>query len=216
MAVKERILETALRMFRMYGIKSVTMFDISKETGVSKKTVYEHFKDKEDLVLEGMNFVLNSHIEQFQDFRILSHNAIEELLKEQEYMELMGKTVNPVMLYEIQKYHPAIWKQVESFKVSSVLHSILENLKRGIDEGVYRDDLNLNIIGRMRQLQLETVFDPAQYPVMQYDMHEVMEQLTIHFLLGITTLKGRELAEKYLNFKEGKKTYITTKTATAT
>ena len=216
MAVKERILETALRMFRMYGIKSVTMFDISKETGVSKKTVYEHFKDKEDLVLEGMNFVLNSHIEHFQDFRILSHNAIEELLKEQEYMELMGKTVNPVMLYEIQKYHPAIWKQVESFKVSSVLHSITANLQRGIDEGIYRDDLNLNIIGRMRQLQLETVFDPTQYPVMQYDMHEVMEQLTIHFLLGITTLKGRELAEQFLNFKEGKKTYITTKTESAT
>src|SRR4051794_1731059 len=130
MPVKERIMETALRMFRMYGIKSVTMFDISRESGVSKKTVYEHFRDKEDLVHEGMSFLLNGHVEQFKDFRQHSANAIEELIRELEYMELLGKTVNPVMLYEVQKYHPGIWKSVEDFKTDCVLGSISENLKR--------------------------------------------------------------------------------------
>lgn len=206
MGVKERIMENALRMFRLYGIKSVTMFDISKETGVSKKTVYEHFEDKEDLVLEGMKFVLNSHIEHFQDFRQNSANAIEELIKELEYMEMMGKTVNPVMLYEIQKYHPAIWRRIEEFKKDYVLQGITENLQRGIEEGLYRNDLNMNIISRMRQLQLETVFDPEQYPVMQFDMHEVMEQLTKHFILGVATLEGRRLAAQYLHIEEEEST----------
>ncbi|OMP79865.1 TetR/AcrR family transcriptional regulator [[Flexibacter] sp. ATCC 35208] len=209
MGVKERILETALRMFRLYGIKSVTMFDISKESGVSKKTVYEHFEDKEDLVLVGMKFVLDSHIEHFKDFRQNSANAIEELIKELEYMEMMGKTINPVMLYEIQKYHPAIWKRIEEFKKDCVLHGINENLQRGIEEGVYRSDLNMNIISRMRQLQLETVFDPEQYPVMQFDMHEVMEQLTKHFILGVATLEGRKLAAQYLHIHEESTTGIT-------
>lgn len=209
MGVKERILETALRMFRLYGIKSVTMFDISKETGVSKKTVYEHFEDKEDLVLEAMKFVLNSHIEHFQQFRLTSAHAIEELIRELEYMEMMGKTVNPVMLYEIQKYHPAIWKRIEDFKKDCVLQGITENLQRGIEQGVYRSDLNLTIISRMRQLQLETVFDPLQYPVMQFDMHEVMEQLTKHFILGVATLEGRKLAAQYLNIEEESTTSIT-------
>jgi TetR/AcrR family transcriptional regulator, cholesterol catabolism regulator len=208
MGVKERILETALRMFRLYGIKSVTMFDISKESGVSKKTVYEHFEDKEDLVLVGMKFVLDSHIEHFQDFRQNSANAIEELIKELEYMEMMGKTINPVMLYEIQKYHPAIWKRIEEFKKDCVLHGINENLQRGIEEGVYRSDLNMNIISRMRQLQLETVFNPDQYPVMQFDMHEVMEQLTKHFILGVATLEGRKLAAQYLHIYEESTTGI--------
>lgn len=208
MGVKERIMETALRMFRLYGIKSVTMFDISKESGVSKKTVYEHFEDKEDLVLEGMKFVLNSHIEHFQHFRQQSANAIEQLIREVEYMEMMGKTINPVMLYEIQKYHPAIWKRIEEFKKDCVLQGITENLQRGIEEGVYRSDLNMNIISRMRQLQLETVFDPEQYPVMQFDMHEVLEQLTKHFILGVATLEGRKLAAQYLNINEASTTGI--------
>ncbi|SFD32497.1 transcriptional regulator, TetR family [Chitinophaga sp. CF118] len=202
MSVRERILETALRMFRMYGIKSVTMFDISRDCGVSKKTVYEHFRDKEDLVHEGMSFLLNGHMEQFKDFRQHSANAIEELTKELGYIELVGKTVNPVMLYEIQKYHPEIWKAVETFKRDYVLGFISENLQRGMNEGLYRSDLKIGIMARMRQLQMEAVFDPAQYPVTAYDMHEVMTQLIQHFILGITTLKGRKIAADYLQLKE--------------
>ena len=202
MPVRERIMETALRMFRMYGIKSVTMFDIARESGVSKKTVYEHFKDKEDLVHEGMSFLLNGHMEQFKDFRQHSANAIEELIKELEYMELLGKTVNPVMLYEVQKYHPEIWKTIEAFKKDCVLGSIAENLQRGVKEGLYRKDLKMEIVARMRQLQVEAVFDPVQYPAAQYDMHEVMTQLMQHFILGVTTLKGRKQAAAHLQLKE--------------
>lgn len=202
MPVKKRIMETALRMFRMYGIKSVTMFDISRESGVSKKTVYEHFKDKEELVQDAMRFILDEHIQHRQGFHRHSANAIEELVKELEYMEMLGKTVNPVMLYEMQKYHPEIWKSIEDFKKDCVLYAISENLQRGIREGLYRNDLNKDIVARMRQLQLETVFEPAQYPVAQYNMHEVMAQLTAHFVLGITTLKGRKLAAQYLKIKE--------------
>ena len=202
MPVRERIMETALRMFRLYGIKSVTMFDISRESGVSKKTVYEHFRDKEDLVHEGMSFLLNGHMEQFKAFRQHSANAIEELIRELEYMELQGKTVNPVMLYEMQKYHPDIWKTIEAFKRDCILASISRNLQRGLDEGLYRNDLKKEIVARMRQLQLETVFEPSQYPASDYDIHEVMTQLTAHFILGISTLKGRQIAARYLQLKE--------------
>jgi len=202
MPVRERIMETALRMFRMYGIKSVTMFDISRESGVSKKTVYEHFRDKEDLVNEGMSFLLNGHMEQFKDFRQHSANAIEELIKELEYMELLGKTVNPVMLYEIQKYHADIWKSVESFKKDCVLGFISDNLQRGVKEGLYRSDLKMDIIARMRQLQVEAVFDHVQYPAAQYNMHEVMTELMHHFILGIATLNGRKIAAGYIQLKD--------------
>lgn len=202
MPVRERIMETALRMFRMYGIKSVTMFDISRESGVSKKTVYEHFKDKEELVNEGMSFLLNGHLEQFKDFRQHSANAIDELVRELGYMELMGKTINPVMIYEIQKYHPDIWKTVEAFKKDCVLGFISENLQRGLSEGLYRNDLKMDIVARMRQLQVEAVFDAVQYPAQQYDIHEVMTQLLQHFILGITTLKGRKIATGYLQITD--------------
>lgn len=202
MLLKEKIMETALRLFRTYGIKSVTMFDIAKESGVSKKTVYEHFKDKEELVQEGMLFVMNGHRQQFTDFKVQSPDAIMELIREVEYMELLGKVVNPLLLFEIEKYHPEVWSLIGDFKKDCVLHSIAANLQRGIQEGLYRGDMKQEIVARARQLQLETVFATTQYPAAQYDMHEVMKQLTVHFVLGITTLKGRKLAAEYLEIAE--------------
>lgn len=202
MPVKDRILETALRMFRMYGIKSVTMFDISRESGVSKKTVYEHFRDKEELVQEGMRFMLNGHGQHLEDFRQQSANAIEELLKEVKYMEDMGNTINPVMLYEMQKYHPDIWQEVEAFKKDHLVRAINANLERGIREGLYRNDFKLNIMARMRLLQLETVFQPALFPATDFNMPEVIKEITAHFLLGITTTQGRKQVAEYLHIKE--------------
>jgi AcrR family transcriptional regulator len=202
MPARERILDTALRMFKMYGIKSVTMFDISREGGVSKKTVYEHFKDKEELVKEGMRFMLNNHEQHLEDFRQQSADAIEELLREVEYVEQLGNTINPAMLYEMQKYHPGIWQEVETFKKERLLHAITINLERGMKEGLYRHDLKLNIMARMRMLQLETAFQPALFPATEFNMHEVIKQMTTHFILGITTGKGRQLTAGRLQIKE--------------
>ena len=202
MPVRARILETASRMFRTYGIKSVTMFDISRECGVSKKTVYEHFKDKEELVQDGVRFLLNRHEQHLEDFRQHSANAIEELLKEEEYIEQVGNTINPVMSFEMQKYLPDIWKHVEVFKQERLLQAITANLKRGMREGLYRKDLKLNIMARTRLLQLDMAFEPSQFPATQFNMQEVMKEIASHFILGVTTMKGRKLAAEYLQIKE--------------
>lgn len=202
MPVRERILETASRMFRTYGIKSVTMFDIARECGVSKKTVYEHFRDKEELVQDGVRFLLNRHKLHLEDFRQQSANAIEELLKEVEYMEQLGNSINPVMLFEMQKYLPDIWKEVETFKQGQLLQAIIANLERGMKEGVYRNDLKLNIMAYMRMQQLDMAFEPPKFPAAQFNMHEVIKEITTHFILGVTTMKGRKLAAEYLQINE--------------
>lgn len=202
MPARERILETASRMFRTYGIKSVTMFDIARECGVSKKTVYEHFKDKEELVQDGVRFLLNRHELHLEDFRQQSANAIEELLKEVEYMEQLGNSINPVMLFEMQKYLPDIWKEVETFKQGQLLQAIIANLERGVKEGVYRNDLKLNIMAHMRMQQLDMAFEPPKFPAVQFNMHEVIKEITTHFILGVTTMKGRKMAAEYLQIKE--------------
>jgi AcrR family transcriptional regulator len=178
------------------------MFDIARECGVSKKTVYEHFKDKEELVQDGMRFLLNRHELHLENFRQQSANAIEELLKGVAYMEQLGNNINPVMLFEIQKYLPDIWKEVETFKQGQLLQAIIANLERGMKEGVYRNDLKLNIMARMRLLQLDMAFEPLQFPATQFNMHEVIKEITAHFILGVTTMKGRKLAAEYLQIKE--------------
>lgn len=202
MPVRERILETASRMFRTYGIKNVTMFDIARECGVSKKTVYEHFKDKEELVQDGVRFLLNRHQLHLESFRQQSANAIEELLKEVEYMEQLGNSMNPVMLFEMQKYLPDIWKEVETFKQGQLLQAIIANLERGVKEGVYRNDLKMNIMAHMRMLQMDMAFEPPKFPAKQFNMREVMKEITTHFILGVTTMKGRKMAAEYLQIEE--------------
>jgi AcrR family transcriptional regulator len=202
MVAKERILETALKMFRTYGVKGVTMFDIARDCGVSKKTVYEHFVDKQALIDEGMQQLLNSHIAYFNESLQNTDNAIEEMIRNMKYVVNIAKTLNPVMLHEIQKYHPDTWRSIESFKSDGILCNIKENLKRGMAEGLYRQNLHIDIVARMRQLQLEAAFDPIQYPADLFEMPLVMEQVTAHFILGIATIKGHKLVNQYLQIKE--------------
>ncbi|HEY1166366.1 MAG TPA: hypothetical protein VGE90_14400, partial [Chitinophaga sp.] len=113
-----------------------------------------------------------------------------------------ARTMNPVMLYEVQKYHPEIAKEIEQFKRDAVLQHIRRNLQRGMEEGLFSSHFNIDIIARMRQLQLETVFDPLQYPAAEFELHEVMQELTTNYIMGIATLKGRKLAGQYLKIEE--------------
>lgn len=202
MAVRDRILEMALKLFRIYGVKGVTMFDIARDCGISKKTVYEHFSDKESLIGEGMQQLLNNHSNYLTQSHTEAKDAIDELVRNMKYITGMARTLNPVMLFEIQKYHPDIWNKIEAFKGNYILDGIRKNLERGMSEGLYRQHLNLNIIARMRQLQLEAAFDQLQYPADKFEMPEVMDQVTAHFVLGIATIKGHKLVNQYLQIKE--------------
>lgn len=202
MAAQERILETALRMFRTIGIKNVTMFDIARECGISKKTVYEHFTDKAELIQAGIRTLLGTLKEEMTRDRNEATDAIEEVIRTTANIQARARTMNPVMLYEVQKYHPEIAKEIEQFRRDVVLQHIRGNLQRGMEEGLFSSHFNINIIARMRQLQLETVFDPLQYPTAEYELQEVMQEITTNYIMGIATLKGRKLAGRYLKIEE--------------
>ncbi len=200
--MRERIMEAARKMFRSYGVKGVTMFDIARDCGISKKTLYEHFEDKQSLISESMRELLDDHIRFNAANQTESANAIEEHLQQMQFIRSKARTLNPVMLYEIEKYHPDTWKEVVSFKTESILYSIKENLKRGIAEGLYRKNLDIDIVARMRQLQLEAAFDPSQYPADEYEIHHVMEEVTTHYIMGIASPQGQQVAYQYLHKKE--------------
>ncbi|MFB6455858.1 TetR/AcrR family transcriptional regulator [Chitinophaga sp. Hz27] len=202
MEVRERIMEAARKMFRSYGVKGVTMFDIARECGISKKTLYEHFEDKQSLIRESMNELLNDHIQFAEKNHSDSANAIEELVNQMQFIRSKARTLNPVMLFEIEKYHPETWKIVQRFQSDCILTGIKDNLKRGMNEGIFRKNLNLEVTARMRQLQLEAAFDPIHYPADQYEISSVMDEVTSHFILGVATLQGHKLAYQYLQIKE--------------
>ncbi|RAJ01551.1 TetR family transcriptional regulator [Chitinophaga skermanii] len=199
---RDRILEAALRMFRTYGAKSITMNDISRECGMSKKTLYEHFEDKNELVQEAIAFMLNRHMEEMLACGESSKNAIEEMVFGLEHTEHMVKTVNPVLFYEIEKYFPSAWKMISDFKNHYLTNNITSNLKRGMQEGLYRGDLDIGIMTHMRLLQLDSAFNPQHFPAVAFDLHDVLYQVTEHYIHGIATLKGHKLVNKYLQKSE--------------
>lgn len=200
--MRERILDTALRLFRTFGIKSITMQDIARDCGISKKTVYEYFADKQELVEEVTRFMISAHGNNLEVCSTNGKDAIDELVSSLRFTETFAKGINPVLLHELEKYHPTAWKTITDFKSEYVIKAISDNLDRGIREGLYRSDISIHIMSHMRLMQLDSAFSPVDYPATEFDLHEVMCQVTEHYIRGIATPEGARRLEGYLTIKE--------------
>ncbi|MEO1052536.1 MAG: TetR/AcrR family transcriptional regulator [Bacteroidota bacterium] len=197
MEIKEKILEAAGELFAKYGVRSVTMDDIARSIAVSKKTIYQYFKDKDEIV----TMATQAHMEaEKKDYdRIFSNasNAIEELARVLVCFRKHLSEMNPSWLFDLQKYHHNAWKVWLSFKNGFIHNSIEKNLKRGVAEGYFRSNLNTNILATFRVEQVQMTFDDRVFPRNKFDFTEVQLQLFDHFVYGLITDKGRELYEEY-------------------
>ncbi|MGX5818099.1 TetR/AcrR family transcriptional regulator [Chitinophaga lutea] len=200
--MRDRILETAFRSFSTFGVKSITMQDIARECGISKKTVYEHFADKTELVDEVIAYMLRNHTQGLDESTASAGDAIDEQIRSLKQTERLVRSVNPVLLYELEKYHPSAWKSILAFKDQVVRPRIKANLDRGIGEGLFRADLHKDIMTHMRMLQLEAPFNPLLFPAASFDLHEVLCQITQHFICGIATPEGHRRIAEYQAAKQ--------------
>ncbi len=197
MEIKERIQKKAQELFRRYGVKSVTMDEIASQLGVSKKTIYQYFSDKDELVLEVANSVISYTQTCCNDHSIHSENAIEELFYAMKFGQQMFQEISPAMLFDLEKHHPQAHRNFLKYKNDYMLKVIEKNLLRGIEEGLYRPELNVNVISRFR---LETMFlplDPSAYPPGKYKAQDVHISIIEHFLFGIASPKGYKLILNY-------------------
>lgn len=196
--VKDYIINGADKLFCQYGFKSVTMDDIAKHLGISKKTIYQNFKDKNELI----NILIHDRIVN-QDLQMNkcsqeSENAVEEVFFGMQDMDFFLETMNPMLFYDLQKYHQEAWLNFMAFKEKEIGKKVMENLERGIAEGLYRNDLNLEIITRMRLDQVDVVFTQSgHYDTKKYSLASIMVEITRHFLYGICNNEGLKLIHKY-------------------
>ncbi|WP_346316518.1 TetR/AcrR family transcriptional regulator [Chitinophaga sp. YIM B06452] len=197
MEVQERILDTAFNLFRQYGTRSITMDDIAIKMGISKKTLYAHFADKSDLVVN----VISRHLKLMQDHCIESRNnskdAVEELFLVMKMLEEKLRNMNPVVMMDLQKFHAKAFQLFEEHKNVFLMRTVRENLERGIREGLYRPDLDLDILSHFRTASAMFCFQPELFPMNGYDMSKVQRVLLEHFLFGVASLKGYQEIEKY-------------------
>ena len=197
----ERIIQGGEELFLTAGIKSVTMDDIAKHLGMSKKTIYQFFKDKNELVIALVKKKLQEDEDQMCALISKSGNVIEEMINMMKCSEEIFSRINPIVIHDMQKYHPDAWQQFQDFKATVIVRTLEELLTKGIQQGYIRPDIDVKIMARMRVTQVEMGFNTNIFPLAEFSPWKVQYQLLEHFNFGICTLKGFKLLDEYKNVK---------------
>jgi TetR/AcrR family transcriptional regulator, cholesterol catabolism regulator len=195
--IDERIIEGSQELFYKQGIRGITMDDIAKHLSMSKKTIYQHFNDKDSIVLRCCALELEKRDISFHKIAENAPDAIIELMNIMSDMSDMFSRINPVLFYDLQKHHPHSWKLMSDFKEKKILKMVEENLVRGIQEGLYRKDINILVLSRLRVYAVDMGFNPELFPPIKFNIKDVQLALLDHFMHGITTIKGHKLINKY-------------------
>jgi AcrR family transcriptional regulator len=202
MELKDKILAIAFEMFLKRGIRSVSMDDIAQEMAISKKTIYKWYENKDAIVFAAIENYLKNTEDHCNCFAQKSTNAIDELFQSMEMLRQMFGGIHPTVIYDIQKFHPATWQLIENHKSQFLLERIIDNMNRGIKEGLYRTDLDIEVISRLRLTQIGIVFNHETFPPTQFNQQRVQLACLEHYMLGIATLKGHKLINKYKHITE--------------
>lgn len=181
------------------GIKSVSMDDIARSLGISKKTIYKHFSDKRDLVSKVIELnitkeqgVCNSHFG-------TPENAIRKMIDLSKYVSQTHKSMNATVLYDLQKYYPSQWKKFEAFRVGFISESIKTNIEDGIQEGLFRKTIEPAILSRLYVLLVQGLMKLLSEHPGEYDFVSVHQQMVSYHLYGICSPKGLIYLEQHIN-----------------
>lgn len=194
---RDRIRQKADELFMRYGLRSVSMDDIAYSLGISKKTIYQFFADKNELVDAVLEETLNYNKHNCEKNRTGAANAVEEVFMSMEMIEHMFRNMHPSVIYDMQKYHPHAFSRFLRHKNDFLYNIISKNLERGIKEELYRAEIDIEIMSRYRVESMMIPFNPEFFARQKHNLAEVEQQLIEHYLFGIASLKGHKLILKY-------------------
>jgi AcrR family transcriptional regulator len=194
-----KILSASAELFRQYGFKTITMDDIARRAGISKKTLYQHFANKHEVVNESVQWYKTRICDNCEAVIGESENAVEAFVRTQTIMDQVYRHMNPTTLVEMQRYFPEAYEIFKQRLQEIDLVMIKQILQRGIDEGLFRSAINTDLMARYRLETSLMMFQPNLLVNERYDMLMVTHEICEHFLYGIMTAKGEK---QYLKFKD--------------
>lgn len=188
--MKQQLIKKAETLFLRYGIRSISMDDIARELGMSKKTLYQHIENKENLIEHIFSIRYEEEREAMAKFLIEGQNAIEEMVLVAKYIIDRMRLISPSFKYDLEKYYPAIYKELDEFHWTFYLECTLANLKRGKKEGLYRANLNENIIAKIF-IGISTIISTDQvFPTHDYPLDDLVSRAFLYHIHGIVSAKG--------------------------
>lgn len=195
---RQQLLLHANQLFLKYGIKSVSMDDLARDLGISKKTIYQYVKNKRDLITQ----VLINHVEMEKSYidkvNKEAKDAVGALLLTAEMVKEQLRSLSPTTLYDLQKYYKKEWDLLHEFQYEHIYKCTRENIVRGIEEGLYREDLDIDIISKIYVGAAHNLLDEKMFDPKKYKLEKVyIEMLKYHFS-GIATKKGMTLLNRKL------------------
>jgi len=202
--IKSRIWQKAYELFMQYGICSVSMDEIAATLGMSKRTIYIHFKDKNAIVEEAINNVIKNSRDCIIYEKEISENAIEEALKGVDAFERALSRINPSLMFDLQKYHPKVYLLFAKYKNEFIYEMVKANMRRGIDEGIYRKEIDIEVLSRMRVENVWIPFNPEYYTKFEISISQIQKEIFLHFLYGLVSEKGYPILNNYKNHRINK------------
>lgn len=191
------ILEKSAEVFMKFGVKAVTMDDLARELGVSKKTIYKYFDDKKELVKQIV--IMKTELDKQLCIQAQrdSNNAIDELFMMSQFVQEMFGDVHTSVFFDLQKYFKEAWDIMETHKNTYVRSLIEENILRGIKEGFFREDLKADVIATAYFASMNVLFDGVSFASSGYSLSEIFIEIVRFQIRGMASEKGLEyLKEK--------------------
>ena len=175
------------------------MDDIARELGISKKTLYQHFETKNDLLKSVVEYNLANDIKIVTEIQATSKDAIDEMfLVAKHVIDEIVQIQSPTLIFDLQKYHPELWQAFENFQNQQIANHIQQNIERGVKEGFYRPEANATIISRIYAGSSLCVIDEKMFPIKTFDKIKLFKEFFVYHIHGIATAKGLKLLEKRL------------------
>jgi len=204
MSTKQKIIEESSELFMRYGIRCVSMDDVASQIGISKKTIYQYFENKDDLVQQVTVDFIQKDLAIFNEIREQSNNSIEQLLKFAQYLMEILRKVSPSLMYDLHKYHKDSWCQMEEVHKQYIYTTIKENIERGQAQDIYRKEMDADIAARLYMATSYAVMEEEIFPMKDYKKDKVIEEFIHQFVHGWASDKGLELWKEYVDAQKEK------------
>jgi len=200
---QKNIIEGAYNIFIENGIRSVSMDDICRRLGISKKTLYQVVENKADLLSKTTVFIQQKINDRIAGLCNMDLNAIDVLLEMSKVSSENHILINPILTFEFRKYYPKVYDEYLSGKKSLIINSIIYNLEQGINEGLYRHDLNKEIVAHLYFQKIEEFHNLSKQESEEFSYAKIFEVMFENHIRGISNPAGIEYFEKQkekLNF----------------
>jgi hypothetical protein len=172
------------------------MDDIAKKLCISKKTLYAHVKDKEDLLENAVDLFSKAEQHQIEEICSRGLNAIDESLEIKRWVLDMLQNIHPSVAYDMEKFHPRVHQRMVKSRQEIIYKCVFGNIVKGQKEGLYRKEINANILAKLYVGRMEVMFDQNLFPSKEYNVTDVYMEWFSYHIHGMATAKGIELLNK--------------------